>query len=544
MKKHGWIWGSTVVLVLATPLVIIALQPDPELADRTTPDRFVADLLKARNETKSYQVYARKLQLYIESFQQMPWAEAQKRFSNPPFKIVEQYDDQIHAQVTNASFEATPEIKFEAEVRVRRNRKSKQVSWTLGNLSCSFNPSKLKPDPKLGDTLLASILKRSPYQTIALDFPDQGLIELGYYRNKGKVSQVWDGHLQARIMLTRIDGPAKESTRIQYTAPSELEYVPRPLIASLPYPKVKRSRDAIGSVTAEGESGAISDSNLHIGQLVRRGYKPRADVDFNENPVGSLEDLKLLPSESSALCLSFTIKWPHNQAAMNDLERFRRLEKLYTAVDKATTLPFLERQSSLKHVLVVGEPFDLGRLLKNKNLETLHVKYSGPKPTDEQMAGLAKLRSLKDLRLVGFEPGPKTIAAIASLPNLETLWLVGGKLKGHRLSSLHKLKKLTSLAGDFSLDFQEDRTFLSGFESLEHLVLQRTRVHPEALSKVTARGKLKSLMLFYVDGLTDQNLGMLTSLPKLDLFSTVDSKITVHGLDRLKPKLSGKFEGP
>ncbi|MBI2479095.1 MAG: hypothetical protein HYV60_10820 [Planctomycetia bacterium] len=152
--------------------------------------------------------------------------------------------------------------------------------------------------------------------------------------------------------------------------------------------------------------------------------------------------------------------------------------------------------------------------------------------TDEQLALLVDLPTLKHLALDNFQGTPEGLRLITALPSLQRLQLRGGEIGDDTMAVIAGCVSLKNLNLP---DAQFTDVGLAALKTLPQLELLRfhsPHVSDEGLAQIAGMKRLRFLHLIGVP-VTDQGLTHLESMKQLESFYIDDAFVTDEGLERL-----------
>lgn len=196
-------------------------------------------------------------------------------------------------------------------------------------------------------------------------------------------------------------------------------------------------------------------------------------------------------------------------------------------------VPYIARLTGLSGVCPVYARFSgkgWATLQSLTQLEHICTPYG---LTDDEMAGIATLRTVNEMEIVATKLTDAGLASIAKLRSLEVLHLDGNaKMTDDGLKALATLPKLRHLrlTGPFT-----DRgvQYLASLPSLQVLWLESPKVTEESLRHLAQSRSLERLCVPWLDRITDRNLAYLTSMPQLKALGVGDAVSADAGVARL-----------
>jgi Leucine-rich repeat (LRR) protein len=148
------------------------------------------------------------------------------------------------------------------------------------------------------------------------------------------------------------------------------------------------------------------------------------------------------------------------------------------------------------------------------------VEYRGASATDDFLACLSKLSSIKELRLQDAEMTDSKLRHLAALTDLRLLDLSGTAITAAGLAHLKGLTRLEWLSlSDCKLDAAMFAA-IKQFDRLEDLYLDGSEVDGGAIGQLKGLKKIRSLSLSFCTGVTESSLraiGGFSDLASLDV---------------------------
>ncbi|MBN1972192.1 MAG: leucine-rich repeat protein [Sedimentisphaerales bacterium] len=180
----------------------------------------------------------------------------------------------------------------------------------------------------------------------------------------------------------------------------------------------------------------------------------------------------------------------------------------------------------------------LEQIAQIPNLEELNLETRGD-PTDEGLAHLVKLRSLKRLKLTNLHLTDKGFSTLSKIKTLEHLELPGpDSITDTGESSFSSMSNLRSLvinksrgAGDNYTD--KSLESLSKCKFIEELTISSPDITDAGLAHLAKLTNLKNLNLTYCDNITNKGLANLAALKSLRVLYIYGGQITVSGINHL-----------
>ncbi|MBN2590118.1 MAG: hypothetical protein JXA96_09660 [Sedimentisphaerales bacterium] len=209
-----------------------------------------------------------------------------------------------------------------------------------------------------------------------------------------------------------------------------------------------------------------------------------------------------------------------NDSCVPYIARLTGLKDLYLAFSTISTRGFSQ----------LGTLKSLERLtLSNEHSSTIEGL------TDEQLAEISKMRSLKGLYIIENRLTDNGLIHLANLTSLKELQIGGGQLTDAGLANLTKLPSLEYLSL-YSHNFTDDGlAYLKDIPSLRILDAGASHIWTdEALKHIAKINNLEALDLNWSENITDDGIAVLAELKSLKKLNISKSKVTDIGLSYLK----------
>lgn len=152
---------------------------------------------------------------------------------------------------------------------------------------------------------------------------------------------------------------------------------------------------------------------------------------------------------------------------------------------------------------------------------------------EEELAGIARLHHLRDLRLYYVGLTDQNLASLRDLKELRTLDLTGnapitdeGLIHLRGLRNLHTIKLGLTKTGDGGMDH------LASLRQLETIILDHTKITSAGLARLALLDHLKELSLRYT-AIDDAGVAHLIRMRSLVSLTVTDTEIRDEGLQRL-----------
>jgi len=207
-------------------------------------------------------------------------------------------------------------------------------------------------------------------------------------------------------------------------------------------------------------------------------------------------------------------------------------------------MPHIAHLTGLKVLHLVNTNISAKGMGFIKSLDSLERLSLSKRFTDEGLAEVARLPSLKGLYLKENRLTNAGLAHLGRLTSLEELQLVGGRIGDAGLAHLAKLPSLRYLML-FGKNFSDD-----GLVHLKNIPSLRI-LDVGGLGQITDTGllhlsyviNLENLNLHWVEGITDAGVAHLRKLRSLKKLDIAHSQVTDRGLAQLKQMKSLEYLG-
>ncbi len=167
--------------------------------------------------------------------------------------------------------------------------------------------------------------------------------------------------------------------------------------------------------------------------------------------------------------------------------------------------------------------------------QVVEIDATAGRVTNEGLASIPKLTSLRTLKLEGTAVDDKGCEAIGKLPSLEVLTLTGSKITDVGVNHLKDLTHLKSLILDNTQLSHNGYVVLGQLPSLENLVIRHSSVDDEALEALCQAKTLHSLMISNAK-VSDEGLEVLSNLDNLRKLHIDGCRVTCWNLGKIVQK--------
>ncbi|HEY2413124.1 MAG TPA: hypothetical protein VGI40_12820 [Pirellulaceae bacterium] len=179
----------------------------------------------------------------------------------------------------------------------------------------------------------------------------------------------------------------------------------------------------------------------------------------------------------------------------------------------------------------MSDQFSCERMKEWRCLATIEeLDIASSKITDADLAVIAKMRRLKNLKLNSGKLSAKGVAELEKLPQLEMLSLTSVEFIGNAQGGATQLTSLKRLEIENCPQLTDDVVVAMGkLPALEDFVSNRTPLGDRAVGHVIGNGKLH-LLIMNQSHVTDAGLGLLSGFPRPISLHIAESQVTDVGL--------------
>ena len=157
-----------------------------------------------------------------------------------------------------------------------------------------------------------------------------------------------------------------------------------------------------------------------------------------------------------------------------------------------------------------------------------------PKPTDEDLKQIAKLRLLSTANFFNVEINDDQLACLNNMNHLNNLMINGTLITDAGLVHLASLPALQTLHACYTKITDNGMGNIAKIPTLTILNLSGTGITDKGIKQIAQMPKLNCLLIQGTE-VTDEGLSELSSLPKLGRLSlSKDMKVTKEGIQKLK----------